>query len=465
VLLAKGYIVESAIIRGRATIPTTLKYHPITLKTYNRENYRPTGIFFAAYTLEERAYCLKYGATFDREEYVIICLRNKRPAPIAKVSDTLGAMRDTILQELATLDKIPANMDRRRLLEGQQLMVKLVDNSGYGKTVMTVAVVEDIDGKPEITGYTAGDRFNLLYGALITARTRVQIAEACMFIEHNGGVPIMVMTDSIYWQGTIDQLPMSLFAPIKTAGFFEPAIQLDEFYLLKTGQYEYRTDSIWHYKLRCLNVTFEQLHGDESFYRQIIKEYCNDPERAGLKLHPKDISIPIDTRRLISIGSHNLEHLGMIEDGITLLKPFVMSSKQAERYIYNWQECLDSHIWLQTPHINPTSDDHSSFTYPLTFLREQYEHNISERLNRSYTANAASNRKTTHRIRLQKMLYCTEAMYQTGMAAPPDAYKLSWASLEAWFGVPSQKYIAMRIYQAPTGQYKVFSTLEAGETE
>ena len=192
-ITTSGGIVETAIIRGKVTIPKSLRYHPITIKTYNRENYRPTGTFFASYTLEEREFCRKYGATFEDEEYVIIQLDDYKMAPIGLVSEKLGEFRNALISEM----KKETDQDRKILLDGQQYIVKLIDNSIYGKTVMTTEIVESIKSKPTVTGYLAGDRFNLLYGALITARTRIQIAEACNAIAKNGGIPIMTMTDSM----------------------------------------------------------------------------------------------------------------------------------------------------------------------------------------------------------------------------------------------------------------------------
>ncbi len=435
VLRAK-YDLESAVIRGHVTIPTSLHFHPITIKTYNRENYRPTGTFWAAYTLEERDFCNGHGATFEAEEWCAFIHHARTLSPLAKVSTQLGIMRDRQLAEL----KDTTDEDRRIFLDGQQYVTKVIDNSIYGKTVMTTEVAENIDGVPQITGYAAGDRFNLLSGTLITARTRIQIAEACCAIEAAGGRPIMTMTDSVYWDGDLSDLPTEFINPIKTPGFFESPEVVEEMYLLKTGQYEYSKGGFFTYKLRGLPVLWETLGGDAqrryptSFYRRILKEAKIKPHT-----HPGDIHIPMTTRKLLSIGSANLANLGLIKESETVLKPFVMSSKQAHKFVMNWEDAIDGHIWLEVPAIQPASGAQQA---PLFFLASLYQQGMD-----NVEANRMFSRRTrtvvrVHNIRDLKRLFIWKATRNTGIAPPVgDLLEHTWNSLETHYGVKRHELI------------------------
>lgn len=357
-LQSEGMEFFTAVIRGVVTIPEHLKYHPITIRTSQRQNIRPLGTFRAAYLWDEREFCIEWGARFSNEEWVIFAVKEWREAPIARVSSKLAQLRN----QYRTKMSLAATQDERVLYDSMQYMIKVVDNSLYGKNVMTTQIVEDIDGKPVITGYKAGDRFNLLYGCVITARTRIQLANACMELEQAGSRPILAMTDSIYWTGKAAHLPESVVArKEKTAGMFEPPESVKDFYLVKTGQYEYRQNGSFHHKMRGLNLPFENRDSSESFYRDTIKEWAADKSPY---LHPEDIEIPIPTRKLVTVGSMRLENLGLVADGESLMRPFVLSGKQVERYVLNWRDALDGAVWL-APVVADGSTDRES---PLEML-------------------------------------------------------------------------------------------------
>lgn len=423
-LLAK-YDIETVVFRGKVTIPDTLKFHPITIKTYARENYRPIGTFHAAYTLDEKQFCESYGATFEDEQWAAFIIHNRKPSPLAIVSQRLGQLRDFLLKER---DKHPKESDDYRFLDGQQYVTKVIDNSIYGKTVMTTEFVENFDGIPLITGYIAGDRFNLLMGVLITSRTRIQIARACMAIEANGGNPIMTMTDSIYWEGNGNELPSNVIQEIKTPGFFEPPQKITDFFILKTGQYEYKSGDKWSYKLRGLPVLFDELKSTEGFYRRLIKD-ANLP----ITLHPREVSIPLNTRRLISIGASSLDHLGLVSDQTMALKPFLLSSKQSIREVKNWPACIDGHLWL--PPLT-TKDENGASQAPLFFLNELAENRWDSVLYERTTKRRNSQVKRAHVIRDNKRLFAWSAMVKTHKAPlPGKAIDHTWEALESHFGV------------------------------
>ena len=425
-------IIETAFIEGFVTIPPSLRYHPITIKTYDQENIRATGSFFAGYTLEERTYCQRYGATFSEEHYFIVTLSVKHPSPLAQVSLKLGIMRNDVIREMA----IETNPERKRMLDGQQYVIKVIDNAMYGKTVQTSEVVENIDGIPKVVGYITGDRFNLLYGCLITARTRIKISEACQAITKNLGVPICIMTDAIYWIGSPNALPTELTRPVKTPGYFEPPKTVTEFYIVKTGQYEYNDGHKWHYKVRGLSLDYKILTGTESFYHNLILQ-----NTINLKpfTHPKDIRIPVTSHKLVTIGSHDLDHLAMINETSVEIKPFVLSSKQQERYLHDWKNAVNGLVWLLTPSVRTEKVTNGS-GYQMSFLNE-----LQQNFSASQMENEMARKHESHDIRntrldIAKMQYISNAINQTGKAPPPGkAYKLNWQILEAWYKIPRER--------------------------
>lgn len=421
---------ESAIIRGRVTIPETLKFHPITVKTIGRQNIRPYGTFWAAYTIEERRFCERFGATFEEEEYVIIVMNPLSASPLSKVSTKLGEYRAATIAKEKEAEK---DSDTAKLLNNRQYLIKLIDNSLYGKTVMTTARVEnDSKGTPEITGYQPGDRYNSFWGCLITARTRVLLASAAMAVESHGGTVRMAMTDSLFWTGNKDALPQTMIRPVKTPGFFEPVDTLQDFYLIKTGQYEYRTAKGWQYKLRGLPIQYEFLEGGTvSFYRKMLQEYereVNFPRR-----HGADVGLHISTRRLMSIGGHDLPHLGALIDGETVIYPFRLGSKQKESSIPNWYFTLDNLLPLGRYQLTTTEPANDR---PLTFLNTLYRLQASD--NRPITR-----REEKHKAEARKKNYIVESCKITNKLPPKlsrkmKAHDLAWRTLEEHFGVERQ---------------------------
>lgn len=360
-----GYECESAIIRGHVTIPPSLPYHPITIRNRIRQNYRPIGVFNAAYTLDERRFCDKHGATFDNEEYVIVGLSKRVASPIATVSARLGEMRDALITQRNAASK---DTPEWRTYNAQQEIVKVVDNSLYGKTTMTLENMEMVDGKPRIVGYITGDRYNALLATLITARTRTQLADACMTIWKNGGAPIMCMTDALYWQGTPDMLPATHWRETKTAGFFEKPSIDHNFYILKTGQYEYREGAKYVYKLRGIPAQYETFDFTHSFFRGMVREFSD--QHASESVPANKVVLQIPTRKLATIGQSDSEKLGAVIDGIMSLKPFAMSTK-TEAFAFDWRDCIDSHVWIP-PTLAPQTDE-----FPFKLLRDEYENGMA----------------------------------------------------------------------------------------
>lgn len=364
-LLNHNSEIFTAVIRGTVTIPESLEYHPITVKTSQKQNIRPVGTFRASYYLEEREFCEKHGATFSDEEWVIIALKERHEAPIAKVSRALANMRESYRQKM----RDASDSSEITFYDSLQTMVKVVDNSLYGKFVMATEIIEMQDGKPVIVGLKAGDRYNQLYAGWITALTRTQVAHACMELQAKSSQPVMAMTDAIYWTGSKDHLPAELISYHgKEAGAFEPPEEVTDLFAVKTGQYEYSkpsaespTGKSYFHKMRGLHLPYEDRSSTDSFYRKRIMEWL---EGQSPYLHPEDVQIPINTRKLVTIGMVNqLDRVGLVADGTALMKPFVLSGKQVERFVHNYRKTLNGWIRLGLPVAQQNDGDS-----PLEFL-------------------------------------------------------------------------------------------------
>lgn len=108
----------------------------------------------------------------------------------------------------------------------------------------------------ENVGYRAGEFFNPIWASVITAETRIHLCEAALEIEKNGGKVALMMTDSLFWSGSIDMLPQSYWTEVKTTGYFEKPKQVKEFLCLGSGRYEYVNEKDEYVsKKRGLNTT------------------------------------------------------------------------------------------------------------------------------------------------------------------------------------------------------------------
>lgn len=426
----QGYKIFTAAIRGRVTIPEHLRFHPITLKTSQSQNFRPIGTFNASYMLEERDFCQQWGAHFENEVWVLFATKKWKTSAIAKVSEKLAKLRDEYREKMINA----ATAEESILYDSMQYMVKVVDNSLYGKTVASIAIIEDIDGIPQQTGWKAGDRYNQLYGAWITACTRVQVADACMTLQQAGSEPIMAMTDAVYWTGDRNHLPEKLIASHKTAGLFEPPEVIEQFYVIKTGQYEYKVpcncgpDDLcrhWHHKVRGfnidwqeefdnpLNLKLEDLISSRGLYRDLIKEWSAGKE----SWHPDEVVIPVPTRKLLSVGT-DFENMGLIKNGESNMRPFVLSGKSPIPWIEQWPKAIDDHVWIP-----PAIVDERDEEGPLQFISGLHE----------------SGENYLNRYQRKQLFYyltikCTNKRGKDCFL-PGKLSNLNWEKLEEWSGM------------------------------
>ena len=107
----------------------------------------------------------------------------------------------------------------------------------------------------ERNGYRAGEFWNPLYAAIITANTRLLMAKAADSIAKAGGKPILLMTDSVLWQGSSEMMPKEFVKEVKTLGFYEKPEQVSDIVCLGSGRYGYKAkDGYYTAKRRGLNA-------------------------------------------------------------------------------------------------------------------------------------------------------------------------------------------------------------------
>jgi hypothetical protein len=253
-----------------------------------------------------------------------------------------------------------------------------------------------------------------------------------MSLQSKGSKPIMAMTDAVYWEGKPEHLDSNLISYHgKVAGLFEPVESVHHMFTVKTGQYEYakperKSPTGWHYyhKLRGLNLPFEERNDNKSFYRDLIVDWLKD---APKYIQADEILIPVPTRKLVTIGAHDIEHLGLVADGVAELKPFIMSGKQVERYLHDFRKTLNQTIRLQ-PAIAKFSPDADSPLEFLSGLLEQGGNYITKHERKRMFYNLIV-KVSDGKLRFGNRF---------GGRMPVDKLRLSdctWTDLESWSGI------------------------------
>ena len=284
-------------IRGLVRYPMGVDYHSITIKhpVDHGNNIRPTGSFKATYTKDERDFALSLGATFSEESWTSVITKGKISV-LGNVTNKLIDLRNRLIKE-------------GKLAEAQ---VKRMVNSLYGIQFEAVNIHEEIEGKPERVGYRAGEFWNPLYATIITSRTRLILAKACTEIVKNGGKPIILMTDSITWEGKKTDLPKILkfkwgesgIKLEKTLGYFEDPEEIRDMISFGSGRYGFRKfnikDNKWYYtnKRRGLNIVdIDDPEGvvvsSEFSWENIMKE----------AVHNNSTNIKVKVRSLLSVAT------------------------------------------------------------------------------------------------------------------------------------------------------------------
>ena len=165
-------------------------------------------------------------------------------------------------------------------------------------------------------GYRAGEFWNPVYASIITGLTRVLMARAASSIEKNGGKVIIMMTDSILWQGRFEDMPGELWREVKTLGYFEKPSPVKNIVALGSGRYQYEDDEGEKTaKRRGLNAS--EIHASEGI---IIEDDFDWMNAIRIMEHTNKSSIDINVRTLISPGvilgrkDKTWRELGLVEE-------------------------------------------------------------------------------------------------------------------------------------------------------
>lgn len=353
----KGYV----FIRGEVTIPEGVNYHPVTVKhpIFKDTNIRPTGEFRASYTIEERDFLLEQGATFKNEAWYRIETEGKL-SPLAKSCTNFVKLRQHLRKQGDSAQqraKDSANSLYGILYEAISIHKQLthdevvLDAQGDGYYKSLGLGTDDVVR----TGYRAGEFWNPLYASVITSRVRLKLARASVEIEKKGGKPVILMTDSITWQGTADMLPKDMVKTPKTLGYFEPPEKVKDLVCLGSGRYGYKDETGEKYEAKKRGLNAVDIHdpngvplGDFNWEKVLnVMKQTNETE------------IDIKVRTLVSPGlvyhsleNYQVEDLGRIIEDKRNVKAVVGKTKRAiNREIENPQKLASQLVKTDPIHL------------------------------------------------------------------------------------------------------------------
>ena len=368
-VLKNSYI----LVRGLVYIPKGTNFHPITIKHASTKlkdvNVRYEGYFYATYTSEERDFVESIGGKFAEEEWIAVITTGKLSV-LSKVSKKLGKLRDYFIAKGSRTEAL----------------VKRINNSGYGILFEAVDIHEEIDGEPKRVGYRAGEFFNPLYATIITSRTRIRMASACIDIEKAGGQVCIIMTDSVTWLGEKSYLPKlrkfswgeSGIKKKKTFGYFEEPENVKNLIVLGAGLYGY--DIIEN------NVIKKKVNKRRGFNvsalldaeGEVLLDINGKPIRLSwslildlMKEKGSDI-LDVKVRRLLSVGilnhqreKYNIDDLGRIVDevkhisaisgkGKRVLQPYMFDPEGLSKNMYKSKALYAEYGMAGTGYIDGT---------------------------------------------------------------------------------------------------------------
>lgn len=289
------------LIRGDVNIPDDVGYHSLTIKhlTNLDTNIRAVGEYRASYTLNERDFLVERGATFENETWYNI-ETDGTLSPMAEVMIDLTKLRYKLLAEGNSAEYV----------------VKKSSASGYGVLFEATNEYEENDQLDvERMGYRGGEFLNPLYATIITSEVRLMTAKAEASIVKNGGTPTLVMTDAVFWEGDADMIDPELVRDIKTLGYFESPVEIEDIAYLGTGRYSYTDSKKGKVTTKNRGLNISAIHDANGIEMDAYD--WND----ALKLAEKTNSFKIDVkvRSLVSVGmvlhnhSYSVKDLGLID--------------------------------------------------------------------------------------------------------------------------------------------------------
>lgn len=161
----------------------------------------------------------------------------------------------------------------------------------------------------ERNGYRAGEFWNPCYASIITSETRLLMAMAADAIEQRGGKVILLMTDSILWEGDKDMIPSKYVRDEKTLGYFETPEKVHDIVCLGSGRYGFKKENGYYQaKRRGLNAV--NMHDPDG----IIIDDFNWATALDIMKKTKKDKIDIKVRTLISAGLVLHNHMFRTKD-------------------------------------------------------------------------------------------------------------------------------------------------------
>lgn len=271
-------------VRGIVNIPLHLNYFSLTVKHITKKdtNVRAAGTYRASYTINERKYLEKMGATFEDETWYNVETTGKKSV-LAEVVTDLTDLRFRLVEQG----------------DSSEYLVKTASASIYGITFeATPTHYEDDTLEIKRTGYRSGEFMNSLYAAWVTSETRLQMSQAGQEVEEAGGRPVLMMTDCLFWEGTANMLNPATVRHKKTLGFFETPQPFNSMACLGTGRYSYVDDNKGYVttKNRGLNIT--DIHDENG---KDMGEY-NWIEVLKLAEKTNSFEVMVKVRTLVSVG-------------------------------------------------------------------------------------------------------------------------------------------------------------------
>lgn len=227
---------------------------------------------------------------------------------------------DQVAQELEGLGLLIDSQDPA------EIIMKIDTLYRYGdKNVENVYHIDVV----EKAGYRAGEFWNPIFASIITAKTRLLMSEAATAIKNAGGQVIVMMTDSILWQGDSTMLPSRYIREEKTTGYFEKPEHVKDIICLGSGRYGFMTDKGYQTtKRRGLNVVdIQSPDGIRIGGLNWLKALDTVPDDGDQKLHV-NVRTLISPGQLLSSRSLDVNDLGRIVEETREVDLLVGNSKR-----------------------------------------------------------------------------------------------------------------------------------------
>ena len=361
-------------IRGLVIMPMGIDYHSITIKHPSDKGYniRPTGIFRATYTKDERDFALSLGCEFEDEDWIAVITKGKKSI-LSDVTQKFIDLRNYLL----SLGKL------------SEAQVKRIVNSFYGIEFEAISIHEEIEGKPERVGYRAGEFWNPLYATIITSRIRLILAKANTEIVKAGGEPIILMTDSTIWKGKKTDLPEVLkfswgesgIKIKKTIGYFEEPEEIRDIISFGSGRYGFKKynnkKKKWDYITKRRGLAIVDIEDPEGVI--LDSEFSwNNVMKVALSCNSTDVKVKV--RSLLSVATirkqskkYTIHDLGRIVEQIREVNLVGNKKRLYNPDIYDIQKLSRGLIKTEAIHLAPDMFVKDIVDGTLPLLREKVQ--------------------------------------------------------------------------------------------